>query len=77
MQKKKKKRSPGKQHKQHDSQSRFCALQGHGANYPGNYAKAQEKQRGDWGQPIWLHQGQMVLGKSGGLLQQCGGVGDK
>lgn len=36
-------------------QSHLCVWQDHGADTPGKYAKAYEKQRGDWWKSVWLH----------------------
>ena len=49
-----KKRKKGRPRELQASQSHLCAWQDHGADPPGNYAKAHGKGGGDWWQPVWL-----------------------
>ena len=46
----------------------ICAWKDHGADPSGRYVKAHVRQRGDLWQPAQLHQGQIELHQSGGIL---------
>lgn len=48
-------------------QPQLCAWEDHRTDPPGCYAKAHGGQGGDWGQPAWLHQGQVLSDQPSGL----------
>jgi len=49
-------------------QPHHCEKEDHGADLPGSYAKVQEREGWDMGQPARLHQGQVLPDQPRSLL---------